>query len=139
MTYFPADGPWFSFQEFTAHWSPEQIRGPLAHDPTCLADFIQVWVQRDDGIRTCRGSREVFLYAVLVITDFWERDKSGAFLHYVTDDDPATGDSEIIERYVETVFGDKGTDHPILDPDWFETWAFRKLHPDLVHPHFRED
>jgi hypothetical protein len=128
MTHFPEDAPYGSFEEFTAHWSPDQISSALSYEPTCLADFIQVWVQGDDGIRICRGSREVFLFAVLVITDAWEGQKDGVFLHYVGDTDQVTEDSEIIERYVETVFGEKKTRHTILNADWFETWAFRKLH-----------
>jgi hypothetical protein len=106
----------------------KRISSVLSHEPTCLADFIQVWVQEDDGMRICRGSREVFLFAILVITDAWEGEKGGVFLHYVTDADPVTEKRETIERYVKTVFGEKGTRHTILNLDWFETWAFRKLH-----------
>ncbi|MEU8860917.1 hypothetical protein [Streptomyces umbrinus] len=120
------DTPVCSFREFALDASPEKVKKGLSSEPDCLADYIRVWVESEEGVRACLGDHRVFLTSVIAIINDWMEDPG--ILDYVTDGDPDR-DQKIIERPVQTIFGEDDLKHVILDPDWFATFAFRKLHP----------
>lgn len=123
---FVADQPVCSFRDFTVETSPEKVRSNLFKEPTCLADYIRVWVECGEGVHACLGDYQVFLIAVIAIINDWRTDPK--LLDYVTDGDPVTGESEIIERRLGTIFGEDDLRHIIFDPHWFATFVFRELH-----------
>ncbi|MDN3240890.1 hypothetical protein [Glycomyces tritici] len=78
----------------------------------CLADYIAAWLTEGEGLRICCGSREMFLETIIAITEAWAGDPE--LLYYVA------GQGRIIPRTVDSVFGEDGFDHRILEPYWFE-------------------
>lgn len=115
-----ADNPLCDFRDFVVSTSTEVVRKSWGIEPTCLADYIRAWVITGDGVRRCLGDFQVFLVAMVAIIDGWTKDPR--LLDYVTDDDV------IVERRAETIFGELGLKHDILDPHFFATWRFHKLH-----------
>lgn len=119
-----ADSGMSSFQDYTASTSPESLRRHLGDEPTCLADYIQAWVQCGEGIRWCIGDFQTFLITVIGIVSEWKSDVR--LLDYVTsDEERAAGADQFIERRPETVFGERDLDHVIVDPHFFAVRTFR--------------
>ena len=129
---------YLAFEDFMTKTSDEQLAKLNADTrPTCLADFIQAWVESGEGVRSCAADYPCFLVAVVHIIDKWMKGVDGDLLDYIpllayipTEEEHAAGAPGVVERHVDSVFGDEhGTGHRILDQSWFTLMAFRHLHP----------
>ncbi|WP_330266280.1 hypothetical protein [Streptomyces griseorubiginosus] len=129
-----ADTPLVDFQDFviSSECSPEEAGRLQGKEPNCLADYIRLWVEHGDGIRSCLGDHKVFLIALIAIINKWTQEPE--ILDYSTDPDPITRESEYIERRPGSIFGEQELRHIILEPHWFATFAFRELHGTCVKP-----
>jgi hypothetical protein len=63
-----------SFEAYVVTTSTEEIRENLLRTPSCLADFIEAWVQAGYGVRACQGNFETLLIVVMAIIDHWRND-----------------------------------------------------------------
>jgi hypothetical protein len=116
-----------SFEAYVVTTSTEEIRENLLRTPSCLADFIEAWVQAGYGVRACQGNFETLLIVVMAIIDHWRNDPD--ILSYVTDK-VAGGKSKVIQRRVESIFGECGFGHNLLDRDFLAEQTFRELYGD---------
>jgi len=121
------DRVWMNFDRFISQKSPEKLHQLHPWEPACLADFIQVWMEHGDGIRECHGDRLTFAFVLSSIIDAWVRDPG--ITDYLSDDpDDPDEWGPTVERRVTTVFGNMGfRGHQIMDPFWFEEFAFQRL------------
>jgi hypothetical protein len=112
-----------SFLEFVNDSSPGDLEKVWPGTPACLADFIEAWARSGHGIYACNGNHGTFLGIVIAIIEGWLDQPD--LLDYVPDE--GSGEQGV-ERRVSSIFGERGTDHRILDPDFFTMWKFRWLH-----------
>lgn len=95
---------------------------------TCFADFVYVWLRSGKGVRACQFNWETFLIALHGLIDNWMSDpKVTDYVEGRSEEDEGNGPI-IVTRLVDSIFGESGLEHRILDPHFFAQCVFTELH-----------
>jgi hypothetical protein len=112
-----------SFENYAAETPSNDLC--MGANPVCVADFIRGWAESGRGVRACQGDFQTFTIAIITIVDKWLNEPG--FLDYETEQ-PNHPETTSIKRHVETIFGNAGYKHRILDPHFFAACTFQELH-----------